>query len=516
MKLPVGTLKGEALNNFLYTSMQENVQAYYQKFAEYDPEFLFTNWKKLIRCIDEFINIPFENKHEEFIALYYCFKAEKEYKNDHIEKILVEEITANFDSQVSDRFIEFSLMCSRLNKRLTASKYFDRSGGQMNLSNTKNRIDYFQSRRKYFITTLFMIPKLAKGKKKSHFNDLLDDFFTPVDGCLVNVTTCFYKILINNSISYYEMRFDQKQQIGIGNFQFDHLEDFYLNPQRLSMLDQLEFRREEIGKLNQLSKVRNKIFSFSEIANGMNLMQEIFEKYQISDMPIYTSLNNLFLKIGAFIIDDYDITIGAAEFDRLTTQFRDLKLYNQSVEYFENLNSISPFQKMGDNYYSTIVLLDRYAHNLVLNALLRNRRFQVNSGFVFEDKVSSILEDNGFKDLKITRIGRKEFDVVAIKSKQFNIEASKDDKIYNFQCKNNYYDISEVSSSAKILAGLNRRLCSYYEKALLKEEKREQLLIDKTGLDEIEHFIVSRFPVISSNSNIINFNRFEYVVRDLL
>ena len=181
-------------------------------------------------------------------------------------------------------------------------------------------------------------------------------------------------------------------------------------------------------------------------------------------------------------------------------------LYLESSDYFENLNSISPFQKLDNYYYSTVVLLERYAYNLLVNSLLSNRRFQINSGFVFEDMISSVLEANGFEDLGITRIGRKEFDVVALRNA---------DKIYNFQCKNNYYDIASVDRDSKRMISMNKRLCSYYEKALNKEKAREHLLIDKVGIKNIEHFVVSRFPVITRNPRIINFNVFENRLKEL-
>ena len=60
-----------------------------------------------------------------------------------------------------------------------------------------------------------------------------------------------------------------------------------------------------------------------------------------------------------------------------------------------------------------------------------------------------------------------------------------------------------------MLCKTNKKLESLYEKALLKEEKRESLLMRKIGISKIKHFVVSRFPIFSNNPRIINYNDLE-------
>ena len=118
---------------------------------------------------------------------------------------------------------------------------------------------------------------------------------------------------------------------------------------------------------------------------------------------------------------------------------------------------------------------------------------------MFEDKVASVLKQFSFELTDIKRINRKEFDLVTIKNGE----------VYNFQCKNNYYDISTVDLDYNKIAKLNNRLCSYYEKALTKEINRENLIKNKLGIQKIHHFVISRYPVITRNEKIINFNQLE-------
>jgi len=499
MDIPKGTIKSNELDKFLENSIDYHLQAFYDKISQYEPISLFENWRKLIRCIDELINIPIEaksdNELDEFLKSNIDF--DNLINSSNSVRKSKKFLSERFSIDVGERYSQLIMMCCAIHKAFILHNYYEISGNSLNLENVENSIEFFQSRRIYFVTTLFLIPKIAKGNKKSEFIHLLNDLLQIMDSCLVNVTTSYHNLLINNSILDFEMTFDNNK--GIGNFIFNQLESFYLNPQRLSLIDQLELRKENLKIEVLISKNSKKIFSFNEIADTMALLSSAFKKYNIENTIKFKELNILFQNLARYLFDDYDIILDEDQFNNIQNQVRKLNLYNESNEYFTNLNSISPFQKLNKTYYTTVVLLNRYAYNLILNDLLSNRKFQINSGFIFEDRISIILELYGFTDTKITRIKRKEFDVVTIKN----------NKIFNFQCKNNYYNISDVNYNFKVIANLNRRLCKYYEKAILKEKNRENLLKDRLEINNIEHFVISRFPVITKNEKIINFNNLE-------
>ncbi|WP_018605572.1 hypothetical protein [Uliginosibacterium gangwonense] len=95
------------------------------------------------------------------------------------------------------------------------------------------------------------------------------------------------------------------------------------------------------------------------------------------------------------------------------------------------------------------------------------------------------------------RINRQEFDVVTLRS----------GIIWNVQCKNNFVDLTRVDSDAAAFARYNRRLVRAYEKALVKERNREQLLKMRLGLEPVQHMLVSRFPVVTNNPRIVVYSR---------
>ena len=130
-------------------------------------------------------------------------------------------------------------------------------------------------------------------------------------------------------------------------------------------------------------------------------------------------------------------------------------------------------------------------------SLERVKRYQIRTGFIFEDAVATALSRQGFVVQDITRINRHEFDVVTLRN----------DVIWNVQCKNNFVNLSSVDSDAHRFARYNYRLVRSYEKALSKERSREHLLKAKVSRDMIEHMVVSRFPVVCDNPRIVPFSR---------
>lgn len=389
------------------------------------------------------------------------------------------------------------MMCFAINGAYRSQGIFNQQGNELHLSDTHKSIAYLQSRRAYYVTTLNLIPKIAKGEKVIPYIDTLNFLQYTMDSCLVNITTAYYNLLLNHCLPDFEM--DSDGVVARRNFNYNHLEGFFMEPERLSLIDQMELRPDIVVPKKILPKSDNKLFSFSEVANAMSLFEGAFDKYQIQNNIKFKELNSLFCDIAVYLKDDFHIIIEEADFTRISKKHISLTLHFNSEDYFGTLNNYSPFQKIDKTYYSTVVLLTRFVYRTLSQSLLENRTFQIHSGFVFEDKVSKILEEKGFLPTGITRINHKEFDLITIK----------DNKVFNFQCKNNFIDISRLDYDFKKIGRFNKRLCRYYENALIKEEKRETLIKSKTGINDIEHFVISRYPVITRNERIINLTDLE-------
>lgn len=160
-------------------------------------------------------------------------------------------------------------MSFAINQSYIKCGVYNLQGNKLNLDNVNNAIDFYQSRRLYYVSILPLIPQMAKGSKEIEYIELLIFFQYYIDSCLIGITSAYFKLLINSYISDFEVTSDGT--IAKGNFDFPHLESFFLEPERLSLLDQLELRPDIVIQKTTLPKSENKIFSFSEIANAMSL-----------------------------------------------------------------------------------------------------------------------------------------------------------------------------------------------------------------------------------------------------
>ncbi len=494
MKYPDKKLSGFELDEFLIEAQEYSISSIKRHFSKYDCVSLYHNWMLLLRCIDELINLPLEIENEktqgEFLTLSFDLINGEELKKF---MIVLKKIELQFGNEVSERLLTFAKM------NYVSALVYEKHGLNrllpFNFSNVSSAISYYQSRRKYYVTILDLIKEWATGDYKFDFIDTLNEFQYTMDSCLQNITTDYYSILLNNCINNYSVDFRVKPPKM--SHHYHNLESFLLEPQTLSMLDQLEYRLEQTKDIKLEKLPKDKVFSFIEIENNIKLIASTYSKYDIGNSDDFIEIKFLVKSIKAFCNDDFNIIISKDIFENEICKYiRKIKLISDKNDYFYASNFVSAFQFIDNNYFTSVVLLNRFITNRVQLYLIKLKSFQINSGFIFEEKVSKVLSDNGYQLSGITRINRKEFDVITVKN----------NFIYNFQCKNNLIDISRIQDDPKRMAKLNSRLVKYYDKAYNKEVNREKLITDKLGIVEIKHYVVSRYPVITETDYIINYN----------
>lgn len=497
MDMPIGEISGNFLKDISLKSINYHKTSFFDKISEFDKDSLFHAWRELVRGIDEIINIPVEMKNENEIQQFLLLSVDFSSEFSMVDVFKVLKLVGDlFGSNVSERLknllmMSYGIEVSYKQNRLLINDALD-------FSTVADWIAFYQSRRRYYVTILGLIPSFAHGKKKIDKMDVLNEFQYLIDSCLVQITNASFNLLLNETISDFKLISDGV--VAVRNNDFNHLEGFYMEPSSISLIDQLELRPEIVKYNKMLEKSENKIFSFCEVANALSSFEGAFQKYNINQLSEYNDMSSFFCEIATFLSEnDFDVIIPVDKFRLIQERYPNLLLTLKSQDYFDALNGFSPFQQVGNLFYSTVVLLTRFVVNTLSNALMKNKSFKINAGFVFEEKCSKILENYGYVPTNITRINHKEFDLITLKN----------EAVYNFQCKNNYFPVSNVSMEYKLLARLNRLLYKYYERALIKEEKRENLIKEKTGVSDIRHYIISRFPVVSKSEKIICFKDLE-------
>jgi len=494
MDLPNKLLAGDELDAFLESAQTYSLDSIKNHFAKYEPTSLKKNWFLLLRCVDEFINLSWEIEDSDlcndFMGLSFNLM-DSSYMTKFMN--VLKKIKNQFGPDVSKRLLQFA----RMNYASTMA--YESQGLNkilpFDFSTVETALIYYQSRRKYYVTILDLIDEWAIGNVSFEFIDTLNQTQYTIDSCLQNITTNYYSILLNHSLSDYSIDF--RQSIPKPSHSHNNLESFLLEPQVLTMLDQLEFRNNQTNDVDLIPLPTDRIFAYSEVQNNIRLIEATFNKYSVEKDITFIELSFLVGQLKEFCIDDYFIRIPIKLFEeKIEPYIKALKLFGSKTDYFHASNFVSLFQKDNSELITTVVLFNRFITNIILNQLSKNKSFQINSGFVFEDKVSSVLNNNGYQLTDITRINRKEFDIITIK----------DNHIHNFQCKNNFIDISRIQDDPKRMAKLNGRLIKYYKKAYIKEVGREHLIKQKLGINDITHYVVSRYPVITEIDYIINFN----------
>jgi len=88
--------------------------------------------------------------------------------------------------------------------------------------------------------------------------DTLNSLQSTMETCLIGITNSYYNLLLNYCLPDFELYSDGK--IAIPNFKYNHLESFFLEPERLSLIDQLELRQDVVVSKPIAAKVGQENF----------------------------------------------------------------------------------------------------------------------------------------------------------------------------------------------------------------------------------------------------------------
>ena len=484
----VQRIEGEALVDFMKERIQECINKLKEQLSCYDTNSIFSVWFYFVRQVEEFINVYYE-----LGCGFVSISKHIHIGNDCEMKLIISVIEDTFGQNVLARFQELvSLFVG-----FTTEELIDNQVVRVPIETLYDMWDYLQKRRLHIMTILNLIPMYANGDKAFGHEEIRNKTVEWIERILMNITLGCHAIMESKCLPDFHGEMTSK---GVRfSHHYSHLEDMFMEPQRLTILDLEKYR--SIRFEERRCKETLSICSLEEFDITLYNDTLYYERYGLLDNKKYQSLVAFMNNMKGYFKDDYLIEVSHADFVSICQQYKELDLYREMDDFYDIQNSRYGFVRVEDTYYSTYFMLIRYYVNYIEKLLRRNKRYQIDSGFIFEDKVKEIAEKYGF-DVKrgCKRIDHREFDVVCIK----------DDTIYNFQCKNNYMSVSSIGIKESVKASrYNRRLVSYYEKALKDEFDKEHHLVEKLGVDKIKHFVISRFPVITNNENIIPFNRLE-------
>lgn len=469
----------------------------------YQPNDAVRTWHGTIRAIEEFINIPlFGIKDPRLIAWLSSIRLDDLFQPDGVGTFHVvrKNLSEHLDEDVVQRYLCLLMQTVAIAQAFKINLQ-PVLGAGITLETVGAAVSYFMSRRRHILSLLYTMPYLCRGTEVLAPLDTLNVLLPVVELNCVPITSYHLKLAHLEIFNDFSLEVDE---IGArASHWLDVLDDSFLEPERASIMTMAELRsgRFVLPKREPLDP--RKVFSAAELRNSADLVGATYAAFDLNDSD-FAAMTQLVRHLSRFCQDDYYIEIGKQKLRAILRMQSTLDpdelerlLVNKPSDYVTNTNAYEPFIDLGNTVVSNVNLLSRFLYAFKNVHLHSRRRFQIHAGFIFEDMVRRDLSGMGFQVTDIKRINRKEFDVVATHG----------GVIYNFQCKNNWIDLSKVEAERALYVRYNRALTNYYRRALAKEADREHLLKDELDLTRVEHYVISRFPVITADARVINYNQ---------
>lgn len=460
-------------------------------------------WLGTIRAIEEFINVPLFGIKDPDLKLWLdSVPLDQRFLSNpgDILSDVRKALSPYLEPGVIKRYLETMLQTAAIASAFRMNSHVALGRG-MTLDTVGAAVDYFQSRRRHLVSLLYTMPLACTGTQILPPIDSLNVLLPQAEFSGVTITSLHLKLALLETLDDFSLVVDGSGLLA--SHWLETLDDYFLEPERASILVMAELRRDQfvLPELEKLDPM--KVFSAAELRNSTKLLRATYAAFGLNDSD-FAAMTLLMIAFARYCRDDYFIEIGKQKFQAMLRAQSTLDpdelerlLVNAPSDYATSTNAYEPFIDLGDTVVSNVTLLSRFLYSFKNIHLGSRRRFQIHAGFIFEEMVKRRIADMGFRVTDIKRVNRKEFDVVATHG----------GVIYNFQCKNNWIDLAKVEAERPLYVRYNRTLTRYYGRALEKEERREHLLKNELGLDRIEHYVISRFPVISVNPRIINYNQ---------
>ncbi|WP_139201664.1 hypothetical protein [Rhodanobacter glycinis] len=481
-------VSGESLRHILEEQSRLHSEGAIHQLSKLDRGHTWTGLHQLIRSVEDLINIDEVASHN--VALDRAMNvALDRLQSKDAQESFGEALQRRFDEAACRRVIGLFSHVSVL-REFILSYQGDFDGRFSGLRTPRDLANYLKSRRRHLNTLLYAVSDVCTGNAKLSAAELFRLAFRITDYTLVTLTGLHQKLAKIDLYSGYGCWHTGNGLLDGSLHWQEFLDDNYLEAERIAITD---LPSQELDR--SLFDVR-KIISAAELRGMLSQIENSYQEFDLREKG-FSDLTFFIEELLSYTKDDYFVRVPVDAYRSISARYVHTWWLQRAVYRADPahpfLGSFAPFVEIGGSFESNLFLLMRFAYNTRDRILEKHRRYQIRSGFLFEDLIKNDLVHLGFTVLGIKRIQRKEFDVVT----------TRNGIIHNFQCKNVRLDYQQMESDIKTFIRHNKRIVRYFERALRKEEAREALLIAKIGLREIRHYVISRFPVFSENKRII-------------
>lgn len=485
------TLTGQDARDLIERQLDQHARGILDALAQFEPVAAVAAWLATLRAIEELINLAGELDEDVLEPALFNLRLGGGIPPRRL-KFVAHHLRYLYGADFARRQTELLLQLSAMQSSFAAHGIVSAAAG---LSTVAGAVGYLQSRRRHLVSLLYLIPFACKGAVAMVALDALTWLLPQAEISGTTVTGLLQHRAVSELFNDFSLSLDPR------GFTASHshstLDGMFLEAERVPIIDLAA--GDPVTNLEHLRPDR--VFSAAELRNDIALTEAAFAEFQL-ERTAYAGLAALVKELSFRAQDDFWVTLSPGELEALADKLGISIAHRQmlvasSTTFVEALNSHAAFVRVGGTLSGTVTLLSRFLYNFKNVCLYGNRRFQIRSGFIFEQRIRNELTLQGFAVQSTKRIDHKEFDVIA----------TRDSVIFNVQCKNNLVDPSWIDLDPARYVRTNRTLERYYERALAKERSREQLLKDHFSLDRVEPFVMTRFPIVSTNPRILSLAR---------
>ncbi len=485
-----GHLSGPPLISALDAEIIRTSGEIARQLAPYDPIVTPQCWHRILQGAEELINLATEPLDDDGLhhaivdmPLRMAVGLRAGWLGDAIKGL--------FDGGIETRILEVLRLLHAFDSACAAN------GLQLGLDTVGAAAGYLHTRRRRIVALLYVMPQLCRGKIEARTSYDLVPFVTLVEqafGPLIDLSQMRMLAYLSQD---YEVESDGVRYRATRTA--DLLDEGAMDPERVSVLDMLHHG--VVGDFPTSDHLDpRRLLSKAEVVHQIALIEIAYAEFDLAGTS-FAAVRELLLPLlrgpqAHVVTAPAEPFLAAVEhYARLWPALSRATFVHEGFDPAGAINGHQPFIRIGDQLVTNVTLVTRFLNDWKNRVLDRRKRFQIRSGFIFEKKVRQILEAVGFAPTPVRRIERKEFDVVM----------TRDGAIHNFQCKNTSIDNRLIEGQPARYARYNIAVVKSHRRALAKEFGREHLLKDKLGLPTIHHYVISRFPVICDDPDIIPF-----------
>lgn len=487
-----GTFSGSTLTAALDAEIARTVGEIAAQLAPYDAVVTPQNWHRILQGAEELINFLTEPLDDEELhdaianmPLAMAIGPDRAWFEQSVRHL--------YDGEIEIRMLEVLELVFALDTGCTAH------GMPLGLTTVAHAAGYLHTRRRRMVSLLYVMPQLCQGQIKARTVLDLVPFMTLLELATGTIIDLTQMRMLNHVFPDFTVQSDGVRYRA--NRTADLLDEGGMDPERVSVVDMVEYG--VTGEFPDNSSLDpRRLLSKAEVVHQIAVIEAAYAEFDLANTS-FKPMSELLLPLlrGS---ESHVVTVPAGPFlaavDFLALRwpgFSHSVFVHEGTDFSVAINGHQPFVRIDDQLVTNVTLLIRFVNDWKNVVLARKKRFQIRSGFLFEKKVSELLGSAGFSVAKVRRVKRREFDVVAIK----------EDVIHNFQCKNVFIDGRLIEGQPARYARYNNAVVRSHQRALAKERGREQLLKDELGLPNIHHYVVTRFPVLCDDVDIIPFAR---------